>query len=60
MSIGLVRTSSDVVTNGDRENIRYPDGIQIEYGNINLAGDTEAVNVTYLRPFSGLTRGVAS
>ena len=60
MSFYLVKTNSDIITDGERENIRYQDGVQIEYGNINLAGDTEAVNVAYLRPFSGLTRGVAS
>lgn len=56
----LPLTNLDIVASGNRENVRFSNGIQIEYGYIGFEVGVEAREFEYIRPFiSDLTTGIA-
>lgn len=61
MSAYLATDNLDIQASGTRENVRFPNGIQIEYGYVGFDPGVQSRELNYLRPFiSDLTTGVAS
>ena len=53
-------TNLDVVTSGSRSNIRFSNGIQVEYGYIGFEVGVDGREFDYIRPFvNDLTVGIA-
>ena len=61
MSAYLTTDNLDIEASETRNNVRFPNGIQIEHGYVSFDPGVQSRELNYIRPFiSGLTTGVAS